>query len=87
MLGLSGFIALYLTLLFAFASGVGAHGPALWAASILLVLCAAFGLITTVVLAVTSVVADRVLYNTLDPKSERGQTSITAPALSRPSRG
>ena len=61
-LGTTAFLALFLTLVyFAFGMGilVGEFGPGLRIASVVLVLCAVFGLITTTLMTVTSVIVDR----------------------------
>jgi hypothetical protein len=58
-LGISAFLALFLALIYAFASGIGGHGPALRTASILLVLCAVLALTSTALMTVTSVMVDR----------------------------
>jgi hypothetical protein len=59
-LGTTAFLALFLGLSYC---GMGVlvsgHGPALRIASVLLILCAAFGLITTTLMIVTSVIVDR----------------------------
>jgi hypothetical protein len=57
ILGSAAFVAALLAVLYALMSGVGGHGPAL--RSVLLILCAVFGLITTALMIVTSVIVDR----------------------------
>jgi hypothetical protein len=57
ILGSAAFVAVLLAALYALTSGVGGHGPAL--RSVLLILCAVFGLITTALMIVTSVIVDR----------------------------
>ena len=57
ILGSAAFVAALLAVLYALMSGVGGHGPAL--RSVLLILCAVLGLITTALMIVTSVIVDR----------------------------
>jgi hypothetical protein len=59
ILGSAAFVAALLAVLYALMSGVGGHGTALRVASVLLILCAVFGLITTALMIVTSVIVDR----------------------------
>jgi hypothetical protein len=66
-LGTIAFLALLLGLICcAFGILVGGHGPALRVASILLILCAVFGLITTALMTVTSVIVDRARLSNLE---------------------
>ena len=61
-LGTAAFLALWLGLAYgAFGVGIltGGFGPGLQIASVVLVLCAVCGLITTALMTVTSVIADR----------------------------
>ena len=59
-LGITAFLALLLGLAYCgFGVLVSGHGPALRIASVLLLLCAVFGLITTALMTVTSVIVDR----------------------------
>ena len=66
-LGTTAFLALLLGLSYC---GMGVLfsgcGPALRIASVLLVLCAVFGLITTALMTVTSVIVDRARLSNLD---------------------
>ena len=66
-LGITAFLALLLGLSYC---GLGAlfsgYGPALRIASVLLFLCAVFGLITTALMTVTSVIVDRARLSNLD---------------------
>jgi hypothetical protein len=57
ILGAAAFIAAILAVLYALCSGVNAHG--LTPRSVMLILCAIFGLITTALMIVTSVIVDR----------------------------
>jgi hypothetical protein len=59
-LGVTAFLGLLLALIYCgFGVLVNGYGPALRIASVLLVLCAAFGLITTALVTITSVIEDR----------------------------
>lgn len=57
ILGTAAFVAAILAVLYTLCSGVNAHG--LTPRSVLLILCAVFGLITTGLMIVTSVIVDR----------------------------
>jgi peptidoglycan/LPS O-acetylase OafA/YrhL len=74
-LGTTAFLALFLTLVYcAFGIGilVGELGPGLRIASAVLVLCAVCGLITTVLMTVTSVIVDRARLE-VDTRTDAGQ--------------
>jgi uncharacterized membrane protein YhaH (DUF805 family) len=59
-LGVAAFLGLLLGLIYCgFGALFGGYGPTLRIASVLLVLCAVFGLITTALVTVTSVIEDR----------------------------
>ena len=59
-LGITAFLALLLALAYwPFGILVGGHGAGMLIASVLLVLCAVLGLITTAIMSVTSVMVDR----------------------------
>jgi hypothetical protein len=67
-LGTSAFLALMLGLIYcAFGILVGGRGPALRIASVVLVLCAVCGLITTALMTVTSVIVDRARLSKFQP--------------------
>lgn len=57
ILGTAAFVAAILAVLYALCSGIGGHVVA--PRSVLLILCAMFGLITTGLMIVTSVIVDR----------------------------
>jgi hypothetical protein len=67
-LGITAFLALLLGLSYC---GMGVlvsgHGPALRIAFVLLILCSVFGLITTALMTITSVVVDRARLSVLHP--------------------
>ena len=76
-LGTTAFLALFLTLVYcAFGIGilVGELGPGLRIASVVLVLCAVCGLITTALMIVTSVIVDRARLE-VDTQTDAGQHS------------
>jgi hypothetical protein len=76
-LGTTAFLALWLGLAYgAFGIGilVGEFGPGLRIASAVLVLCAVCGLITTVLMTVTSVIVDRARLE-VDTQTDAGQHS------------